>query len=139
MTWKQLTEKDCRELKLLAIDPHDSDTWKSVVRSAMCIASQLLGRGPTDVDVAPVNQKFDDDNDLEPKGQLTRNLSGTHLRDTGPSLLSCYGYAVYVGLGRLWMEKEKWGLSVLQTQMHPHPTAHHTHTHTNIQTHFVIL
>ena len=28
MTWKQLTERDCRELKLSAIDPH-SDNWRS--------------------------------------------------------------------------------------------------------------
>ena len=27
MTWKQLTERDCREWKLSAIDPHDRDTW----------------------------------------------------------------------------------------------------------------
>ena len=54
MKWKQLTERDCRELKLLAIYPHDRHTWKSGVRSAMPAASQLPGRGPTDVDVAPV-------------------------------------------------------------------------------------
>ena len=54
MTWKQLTERDCREWKLLAIDPHDIHTWRSGVRSAMCAASQLPGREPTDVDVAPV-------------------------------------------------------------------------------------
>ena len=29
-------------------------TWRSGVRSAMRAASQLSGRGPTDVDVAPV-------------------------------------------------------------------------------------
>ena len=54
MTWKQLTERDCREWKLSAIDPHDRHTWGSGVRSAMPAASQLPGRGPTDVDVAPV-------------------------------------------------------------------------------------
>ena len=54
MTWKQLTERDCREWKLSAIDPHDRDTWRSGVRSAMCAASQLPGRGPTVVDIAPV-------------------------------------------------------------------------------------
>ena len=47
---KQLTERDCREWKLLAVDPHDRHTW----RSAMRAASQLPGRGPTDVDVASV-------------------------------------------------------------------------------------
>ena len=54
MTWKQLTERDCREWKLSAINPHHRHTWRSGVRSAMHAASQLSGRGPTDVDVAPV-------------------------------------------------------------------------------------
>ena len=45
MTWKQLTERDCREWKLSAIDPHDRDTCRSGV---------LPGRGPTVVDMAPV-------------------------------------------------------------------------------------
>ena len=54
MTWKQLTERDCREWKLSAINPHDRPTWRSGVRSAMHAASQLFGRGPTVVDVAPV-------------------------------------------------------------------------------------
>ena len=31
MTWKQLTERDCREWKLSAIYPHDRDTWRSGV------------------------------------------------------------------------------------------------------------
>ena len=54
MTWKQLTERDCKEWKLSAIDPHVRDTWRSDVRSAMPAASQLHGRGPTVVDIAPV-------------------------------------------------------------------------------------
>ena len=54
MTWKQLTERDCREWKLPDIDPHDGHTWRSGVRSAIRAASQLRGRGPTDVDVALV-------------------------------------------------------------------------------------
>ena len=54
MTWKQLTERDCREWKLSAINPQDSNMWTSGVRSAMRAANQLSGRGPTDVDVAPV-------------------------------------------------------------------------------------
>ena len=53
MTWKQLTERDCREWKLLA-SPHDRNMWRSGVRPAMRAASQLSGRGPTDVGVAPV-------------------------------------------------------------------------------------
>ena len=40
--------------KLSAINPHDRRTWRSGVRSAMRAASQLSGRGPADVDVAPV-------------------------------------------------------------------------------------
>ena len=55
MTWKQLTERDCREWKLSAIDSHDIGTWRSGVRSAMCAASQLPGRGPTVVDMAPIS------------------------------------------------------------------------------------
>ena len=54
MTWKQLTERDCREWKLLVVNPRDRHTWRSGMRSAMQAASQLSGRGPTDVDVAPV-------------------------------------------------------------------------------------
>ena len=54
MTWKQLTERDCREWKLSAINPHDRNMWRSDVRSTMHAASQLSGRGPTDVDVAHV-------------------------------------------------------------------------------------
>ena len=54
MTWQLLTERDCREWKLWAIDPHDRHTWRSCMRSTMHASSQLPGRGPTDVDVAPV-------------------------------------------------------------------------------------
>ena len=32
MTWKQLTERDYREWKLSAINPHDKDTWRSGAR-----------------------------------------------------------------------------------------------------------
>ena len=51
---KQLTERDRREWKLSATNPHDRDTWRSGVRSAMRAASQLPGGGPTVVDMAPV-------------------------------------------------------------------------------------
>ena len=54
MTRKQLTERDCREWKLSAISPHDRRTWRSGMRAAMHAASQLSGREPTDVNVAPV-------------------------------------------------------------------------------------
>ena len=45
LTWKKLTEKDCSEWKLTTVDPQERSTW----RSAMRAASQLSGRGPTDV------------------------------------------------------------------------------------------
>ena len=54
MTWKQLTERDCREWKLSAINSHDRHTRRSGVSSAMRAASQLSGRRPTDAIVAPV-------------------------------------------------------------------------------------
>ena len=54
MTWKELTERDGRERKFSAIKPYDRHNWRSGVRSAIRAASQLPGRGPTDVDVAPV-------------------------------------------------------------------------------------
>ena len=53
LTWKKLTERDCREWKLTTVDPQERSTWRSCVRSAMRAASQLPGKGPTDVDDAP--------------------------------------------------------------------------------------
>ena len=50
LTWKKLTEKDCHEWKLTTVDPQERRTWRSGVRSAMRAASQLPGKGPTDVD-----------------------------------------------------------------------------------------
>ena len=52
-TWNKLTEKECREWKLTTVDPQERSTWRSGVRSAMRAASQLPGKGPTDVDDAP--------------------------------------------------------------------------------------
>ena len=46
-------EKDCREWKLTTVDPQERSTWRSGVRSAMCAARQIPGKGPTDVDDAP--------------------------------------------------------------------------------------
>ena len=42
---KQLTERDCREWKLLAINPHDRNMWRSGVGSCVQQASYLEG-GP---------------------------------------------------------------------------------------------
>ena len=55
LTWKKLTERDCREWKLTTVDPQERSTWRSGVRSAMSAASQLPGKGPTDVDDAPAH------------------------------------------------------------------------------------
>ena len=56
-TWKKLTEKDCREWELTTVDPQERSTWRSGVRSAMRAASQLPGKGPTDVDDAPATAR----------------------------------------------------------------------------------
>ena len=53
LTWKKLTEKYCFKWKLTTVDPQERSTWRSGVRSAMRAASQLPGRGPTDVGDAP--------------------------------------------------------------------------------------
>ena len=48
------------------VDPQERSTWRSGVRSAMRAASQLPGKGPTDVDDAPAPacyQKSDYDYD----------------------------------------------------------------------------
>ena len=67
-------EKDCCEWKLTTIDPQERSTWRSGVRSAMCAASQLPGRGPL-MWMMPlhlhVNQKSDYDyDDLLYEGHL---------------------------------------------------------------------
>ena len=46
-------ENYCHEWKLTTGDPQESSSWRSDVRSAMCAASQLPGRGSTDVDDSP--------------------------------------------------------------------------------------
>ena len=53
LTWKKLMDKDCREWKLTTVDPQERCTWRSSMRSAMRAASQLPGKGPTDMDDAP--------------------------------------------------------------------------------------
>ena len=77
MTWKQLTERDRRDWKLSAIDPHDRDTWRSDVRSAMHAAS--LEGGPL-LWIWPlylhVNQKSNDD---EYHALDFRRLSNLHV------------------------------------------------------------
>ena len=45
-------------LKLTTVDPQERSTWRSGVRSAMPAASQLPGKGPTDVDDAPYDDLF---------------------------------------------------------------------------------
>ena len=52
LTWKKHLKNDCREWKLRTVDLQERSTWRSGVRSAMRAASQLPGRGPSDVDDA---------------------------------------------------------------------------------------
>ena len=40
LTWKKLTERDCREWKLTTVDPQERSTLRSGLRSAMHAASQ---------------------------------------------------------------------------------------------------
>ena len=40
-------------IQLTIVDPQERSIWRSGVRSAMRAASQLPGKGPTDVDDAP--------------------------------------------------------------------------------------
>ena len=56
LTWKKLTERDCCEWKLTTVDPQIRSTWRSGMRSPMRAASQLPGKGPTDVDYAPASE-----------------------------------------------------------------------------------
>ena len=53
LIWKKLTEKDCCEWNLTTVDPQERSTWRSGVRFSLGAASQLPGKGPTDVDDAP--------------------------------------------------------------------------------------
>ena len=46
-------ERDCREWKLMTVDPQERSTCRSSVRSAMRAASKLPGKGPTEVDDVP--------------------------------------------------------------------------------------
>ena len=55
LTWRKLTEKDCREWKHTAVDSQERSTLRSGMRSAMDAASQLPGKGLTDVDDAPAS------------------------------------------------------------------------------------
>ena len=52
MSWKELTERDCREWKLSNSNPHDRKKWRHGVKSAMRAASQSSGRESTNVDNA---------------------------------------------------------------------------------------
>ena len=70
----------------LAINHHDRHTWRSGVRSAMCAASQLPGRGPLMWRLPlylHVNQKSDDDDDvclnLYPTSKMTSVVTVPYL------------------------------------------------------------
>ena len=57
LKWKKLADKDCDKWKLKTVDPQERSTWRSGVRSAMRVAGQLPGKGPTDVDDAPTSAR----------------------------------------------------------------------------------
>ena len=63
-----MCERDRKQWRLTAVDPQD-EVWWSALRLARCAASQLPGRGPTDVDNAPSSAQYykmtsyDDDDD----------------------------------------------------------------------------
>ena len=73
-------------MKLTTDDPQERSTWRSGVRSAMCAASQLPGRGPTDVDDMPlhlhVNQKSDYDDDINSDDKVVQTLGNNCWRQT---------------------------------------------------------
>ena len=63
MKWKQLTERDGREWKLLAIDPHDRHTWCEICHAC---SKPTAWKGPL-MWMLPLylhtTQKSDDDDD----------------------------------------------------------------------------
>ena len=69
LTWKKLTWNDYHEWKLTTADPQERSTWRSGVMSAMLPASQLPGRGPTEMWMMPLHlhvkkSEYDYDDDL---------------------------------------------------------------------------
>ena len=48
----ELKENDFPEWKVTMVDSKERSTWRSGVRSAMQAASQLPGRGPTNMDAS---------------------------------------------------------------------------------------
>ena len=67
LTWKKLMEKDCPEWKLTTVDPQERRTWRSGVKSAVCVQlASYLERGPL-MRKMPlhlhVNQKSDNDDE----------------------------------------------------------------------------
>ena len=67
------TDKDCHEWKLMTVDPQERSTWRSGVRSAMHAASQLAGRGLTDMDDA-LNPHVNQKSDYDGYGKFTKEL-----------------------------------------------------------------
>ena len=75
MTWKQLTERACREWKLSAINPHDRRTCRSGVRSAWVQQASYLEGGPMMWMLSlylHVNQKSNYDYDMMKKKYIKK-------------------------------------------------------------------
>ena len=67
-------EKTDGERLLTTVDPQDRSTWRSGVRSAMRVASQLHGMGPTDVDDAPAPAVLHCARRLGPSSHVLANM-----------------------------------------------------------------
>ena len=50
--WKNLTENDCHEWKLMIVDPQERNSNTRYEICYACSSNQLPGREPTDVDDA---------------------------------------------------------------------------------------
>ena len=79
MTWKQLTERDCKEWKLLAINPHDRNMWRSGEQAGYLEGGPLMWMLPL---YLHINQKSDyDDIDDQNWKQEAQGPRLAHLSD----------------------------------------------------------
>ena len=53
LRWHGNSWQGSQKVEALCYWPHDRDTWRSGVRSALCAGRQQPGRRPTDVDIVP--------------------------------------------------------------------------------------
>ena len=85
LTWKKLTERDCREWKFTTVDPQERSTWRSGVRLLCMQLASYLERGPLMWMMSlhlHVNQKSDYDDDMI-ASKLTEN-----------AIILCYNFSL---------------------------------------------